>query len=265
MNSRFFSLRYVVTLILIMISVGLIYWSWKTYDQEIEVPINGTRQINSTKHLNEIKELSAILNKPRGARSGHDVIADKNLFSQEREEWVNPVTEQQAEHPSKVKRTDVVLYGIYRSGGESIAILGLPRIAENNKKFLLTAGDKADSQPGRPPFSYTLVSIEEEGVTVRDHNGAVFSVGLYDHQRSPSLPRAAIPPGGSGVKVVTTKPSPNANKGGGVVRPDSGKTPNGITKPVNAMSKAEKEAMVKQGKLKKVSTPFGTLYRPIKK
>lgn len=266
MKSGFFSLRYMVTLVLIMISVGLLYWSWKTYDLEIEVPINGTRQINSTKHLNELKELSAMMNKPRGSKTGHEVIAEKNLFSKDRSEWQQPAAQQVQNQAGQIMRHDVILYGIFKSGDREMAILGLPRISSGSKKFILAAGENVKSPPDKPPFSYTLVSIKDKAVTVKDQAGAIFSVGLYDHKRTPSSRRPPAHLSKSGTKVVTTKVQGSAAPAGGIVRP-GGPAPSAAKaeKSISSMSKREKEALVKKGQLKKVSTPFGTLYRPVKK
>jgi len=224
-----------------------------------------------------IKELRSKLEKTQVGRNRYAVAADKNLFSPNRRAWQPPApkvpeaTDKNQDQPAApaATRRDVILYGTYIAGGQRKAILQFSRLGRKLQR--LAEGEEARDEKRPNGLSYTLVKVEPRQVVLKDSRGQEFAVGLYDNKRRRPLktvaaakpkitveqtraPAAASPRAAASPPAGTS--SPAASRA-------SAKT--GLSgRQIHKLPAAEKEALVKQGVLKKFSTPFGPVYRRAK-
>jgi hypothetical protein len=129
----------------------------------------------------------------------------------------------------------------------------------------LAEGEEARDEKRPNGLSYTLVKVEPRKVVLKDSRGQEFAVGLYDNKRRRPLKTvAAAKPK---ITVEQTRApaaaSPRAGTSSPAASRASAKT--GLSgRQIHKLPAAEKEALVKQGVLKKFSTPFGPVYRRAK-
>jgi hypothetical protein len=167
----------------------------------------------------------------------------------------------------------VILYGTYIAGKEKRAVLhfrrfrkGRLRLAEGEEAR--DADPKAASRPHSPV--YKVVKIEPRSVVLEDAQGKKFTVGLYDNKkRHPA--KTANKPNIKVEKAVLPKPNTTkVGKSGSQVGTTAGKATAGsgaalTARDIRKLSREDKEALVSQGVLKKLSTPFGPVYKRIRK
>lgn len=226
-----------------------------------------------------IKELRSKLSKPEVGVGRYAVTADKNLFAADRKAWQPPAPPQpQVENKdgaAKVPevaapvRRDVVLYGTYLSGSVKKAMLHFKRFRKG--RMLLAEGEEAkDEETGksgrRKTPVYKILKVEAKNVTLKDERGAEFVVSLYDNKQR----RSARTNNKKNIQVeaaVTVAPAPTKSS-----RPASlakkSTSPSGSTlsaRQIRKLSVEEKDALVKKGELRKLNTPFGPVYKRVRK
>lgn len=197
-----------------------------------------------------------------------NVIADKNVFSASRKAWTPPQAQEEAKPETAAqnkteeivsKRDDVELRGTAMVEQKRKAILHFKSF-RSVKTFRLGEGDVASEKDQKGGPSFTVLSIASDTVRMKDNAGKEFVVGLYDHKRegpattvnqskiveaqAPSPPPQAPAPAPSSVVVGTPT---NANQ-------------EGISSKTDAQ-RQKNEQLVKEGKMKKIETPFGSVYR----
>lgn len=229
-----------------------------------------------------IKDLTSKLTKPRVEAARYAVAADKNLFSASRKAWHAP-----APPPAVAKndaapktpapaptRRDVVLYGTYISGKTRKAMLHFKRFRKG--QMLVAEGAEAkDEESGnssrrRTPV-YTLLKVEAKKVILKDEHGSEFTVNLYDNKKrrpvktvnkaSIKVDKSAAPQKSAKVTVAPAGAPPlgvvkSSRKSGG---------PALSARQIRKLSVEEKDALVTKGVLKKHNTPFGPVYKRIRK
>ncbi|MCD6532732.1 MAG: hypothetical protein J7L25_01475 [Deltaproteobacteria bacterium] len=228
-----------------------------------------------------IKELSAKLDKPKVGVGRYAVTADKNLFAADRKAWQPPAPKvpagekkEEAAAPSAARvRRDVILYGTYISGSVKKALLHFKRFRKG--RILVAEGEEANDEEGgssgkRKTPVYTLLKVEAKKVTLKDERGGEFEISLYDNKKrrpaktsnktniqvgTPAAPTARqtrAQPARSNPKVTGAKTS-------------SAATSSLSAKQIRKLSVEEKNALVERGELKRHSTPFGPVYKRIRK
>ena len=268
-------------LLFLLLGLVVLVFDRHTYKKhsgaEIAFSNKATPATASTAVPATIKELSSKLAKPEVGAGRYAVTADKNLFAADRKAWQPPAPpqpktegkEEAASVPAAAAgRRDVVLYGTYLSGSVKKAMLHFKRFRKG--RMLVAEGEQAkdedagDSGRRRMPV-YTVLKVEAKSVTLKDERGAEFAVSLYDNkQRRPVktenkkniqieaavVPKAARKP---------TKPGSSAPKG--VAATSSSLS----AKQIRKLSVEEKDVLVEQGELKKHNTPFGPVYKRVRK
>ena len=231
-----------------------------------------------------IKDLTSKLTKPRVEAARYSVAADKNLFSASRKAWHAPApppasVAKKDEAPPKAPvpaptRRDVVLYGTYISGKTRKAMLHFKRFRKG--RMLVVEGAEAkDEDSGNPSRRkapvYTVLKVEAKKVTLKDERGSEFTVNLYDNKkRRPvktvnkaniKVDKSAAPQKSAKVAIAPAGGRPSA------VAKSNGKagTPALSARQIRKLSVEEKDALVSKGVLKKHSTPFGPVYKRIRK
>lgn len=198
------------------------------------------------------------------------VIAEKNVFSPLRKAWApppppqppaepdEPVVEEKPE-PEPSRRDDVELRGTAMVGETRKAILGFKSF-RSPQTLLLGEGEVASEKDVKDGPRFTVIRIESESVRIKDSEGREFIVGLFDHSRE--APAATV--NQSSVEVAPTAIVQPAGEPAG----SSGVVVGGTTGAVaeSPESRAQliqqkNEQLVKEGKMKKIDTPFGPVYR----
>ncbi len=228
-----------------------------------------------------IKDLTSKLTKPRVEAARYSVAADKNLFSASRKAWQAPApppaVDKKDETPKAAApaptRRDVVLYGTYISGKTRKAMLHFKRFRKG--QMLVTEGAEARDEESTSPSRrqtpvYTVLKVEAKKVTLKDDRGSEFTVNLYDNKKR----RPVKTVNKANIKVDKTVPQKSAK----VTIAPAGGTSSGVAKrsgksgvpalsarQIRKLSVEEKDALVTKGILKKHNTPFGPVYKRIRK
>jgi hypothetical protein len=210
-----------------------------------------------------IKELRSKLEKSKVGRNRYAVAAEKNLFSPYRRAWHPPTPEAPAP-PKKVEektapvRRDVILYGTYIAGSQKKAILRFARFRKGYRR--LAEGEEARDEGRKGGVSYTLLKVEARKVVLKDSRGREFEIGLYDNKRrrpAKTTTRAKPQITVEKAKAPVINSASAGTKGG-----SPGPGPKALSsQSLRKLPPSKKEALVKQGVLRKISTPFGTVYR----
>jgi hypothetical protein len=213
------------------------------------------------------------------AASQYTDISERNMFSPERRPWAPPPTEPprdssaEAEMSALSGPSGIRLYGTTISDEQKQALLYFERFSSRQKHRLATEGEivRDEGERGETVY-YQVVSVGRDRVELQDARGNDITVGLYDHQKT-ELPPSQPPP------AVITQPRPTAqlqgqpqseqqpqtSPEGATVAPD---VPNSGLEPIRRMedmpeSTEEREQLVREGRLRRIDTPFGPVYRPV--
>ncbi len=245
----------------------------------IEIAVPEKRAAAGTTVQTIIKELASTLAKPRVEGARYAVAADKNLFSPSRKAWQapasSPVVRKSSATPKAPAptRRDVVLYGTYISGKTRKAMLHFKRFRKG--RMLVAEGAEArDEDSGsasrRKTPVYTVVKVEAKKVTLKDERGSEFSVSLYDNKKR----RPVKTVNKANIKVDKSAPRKAAKiavapavrtAAGGVAATKRSTAPALSARQIRKLSVEEKDALVAKGVLKKHNTPFGPVYKRVRK
>lgn len=260
------SLRYYIAGLILCLAALFFFFSYRTYATEAHTDLSKASQKEFKSEQVVIEELQSLFQARRSAPTRYEIIADKNLFSPDRKAWAPPpppdpevVEEKKVLPPSS--RKDVVLYGTYMSDSDRKAIIEFKNLRSQPSRLILGEGDVAEDPTGKLPFKFTVRAIQKDQVTIVDNKREeVFAVGLFEHERQKSRNQQAeasilVEEGSQPEQeqATVTKTAPAAQSKSSFTR-----------KEVLEMDDAQKDNLVKQGKLKKVHTPFGPVYEPVK-
>ncbi|MEA3332332.1 MAG: hypothetical protein U9Q58_01880 [Pseudomonadota bacterium] len=272
-----------LSLLFLLLGLTALFYARHTYKRysgaEISFSSKATPAVAGVAVQATIKELGAKLAKPQVGVGRYAVTADKNLFSADRKAWQpavakQPVAESKEETAAAATapvRRDVILYGTYISGSVKKAMLHFKRFRKG--RMLVAEGDEAKDEDSRASGRrntpvYTVLKVEAKKVTLKDERGGEFEVSLYDNKKrrpaktsnkkniqveaaaaAPTVKQKQVKPAGSGPKVAGTTVA----------------TPGLSAKQIRKLSVEEKDALVERGELKKHSTPFGPVYKRVRK
>lgn len=275
-----------LSLVFLALALLVLVFDRQTYKRHsaAEIVTVSKRAVTSTGSTVQttIKDLSSKLVKPRVEVARYSVAADKNLFSPARKAWhapaPPPVKADKGEAPKPPApaptRRDVVLYGTYISGKTKKAMLHFKRFRKG--QMLVAEGAEAkDKDSGNPSNRktpvYKVLKVEAKKVTLKDERGSEFTVMLYDNKkRRPvktvnkaniKVDKSAPPQKSAKISIAPAGGTPAAVAGGSK---KSG-APALSAKQIRKLSVEEKDAMVAKGSLKKHNTPFGPVYKRIRK
>lgn len=133
-------------------------------------------------NVNDIRTLLT-QNLPR--RATYQIIATKNLFSAKRAAWHAPVAETVRSRTvsAQARRTNVVLFGTFSREGKMGAMLEFSNLKPGQNRKTLYPGETITLNAGRKKASYTLVSVDQTSVAIKDQSGAVYRLDLYDDKK----------------------------------------------------------------------------------
>ncbi|RLF03062.1 MAG: hypothetical protein DRJ64_08660 [Thermoprotei archaeon] len=253
----------IVVLFLLLAAINLLA-SARLY-QQISRPI--TIAAGTKKHSAPLKpetvasDIKTLLLQNELRRNSYQLIADKNLFSAQRKAWQPPVVEKVEpgkEVVSQARRSDVVLYGTFTVGNKMGALLEFTSFKKGQRKKTLFSGDQVSSTKGasRKEKKYTLLKVNPSSVTVKDRNGIVFNVNLYDDKK----PQPEVVKTKTSISVAGDK----SNQKSSVVVGSSRSVE--AAKVVKARtSAAATKKKLESGELIKIETPFGSAFIKKKK
>lgn len=264
-----YGIRHYIAAGLLVLAGVAVAFSWQEFSQESQVSLSTPSPAEPKQAALIEKEVASRLARSKAVGARYRIIEEKNLFSEDREPWRKPPPPPKKPEKKKPKPPPppppppppgtVIYYGSFVSEGERYAIVRFPKMPSGEyarKELVMKEGETA-WEIKRPEGGqyYTLVSVTRRYLEVRDNKGRQYRVGLFDHNR-PQV--ASTTP--NKVSITTTaakdKPAASTSSGGSASKaPDSS----------NALSKDDKEKLVEQGLMKKIITPFGPVYRPIKK
>jgi hypothetical protein len=194
------------------------------------------------------------------------VIAEKNVFSPLRKAWAPPppppaepeapvVEETPVLEPPR--REDVELRGTAMVGETRKAILGFKSFRPP-QTLLLAEGEVASEKEIKDGPRFTVVRIENESVRIKDAEGREFLVGLFDHRRE--APAATVNQSTVELapQIAPQSEAPPAEATILVGGASDNVTPSKLS---SDQLRQKNEQLVKEGKMKKIYTPFGPVYR----
>jgi hypothetical protein len=129
-----------------------------------------------------------MLDVPTGASvDSFEVVAQKNLFSPDREAWEPPPLRDGQEQTAPVRSRrvsagDFRLYGITFFKDEKMALIYDQRLPENSRNRLVLEGETVYHELDGGGEAYRVVSIGADSVTL-EAAGDLFEIWLFSHER----------------------------------------------------------------------------------
>lgn len=253
----------IFTLVMFLAIMSVSWASICTYRSEarrsLPTPANQAREISDML----AEELQALHSDVPPPISQYQAVTEQNLFSPDRKAWEPP---QAAPEPEPEQAVDappppvsgpqrIRLYGTTIGPERRTALLFFQHFASRQKHRLVEEGETVhDDGDGARDISYILKSLESERAVLEDNRGQKIVVGLYDHERAAIRDEGVQAP-----QPDTAQPAPPAQK------PDDSPP---VADPIRRMEDIpreleERERLAKEGRLRRISTPFGPVFRPI--
>jgi len=272
MKAKRYGYRELVTALLLLLVAVSLFFAWRAFRQESSQHEAELRAQGEEGGALVVDELAASLALPKAVDGRYQIIEEKNLFSPERKAWQAPPAapagtepEQKIMPPSSLAKGEIVYYGSYTKGDLKYAILGFKKLRIQRGKVILAEGETAKDEQGAALW-YTLRKVTPLAAVLENNQGQIYTVGLFDHEsRNPKQTKntteikvaASEPPKAVATVVETAAAKEDAKKKEAEANPYT-------TSSLAKMPEGEKEALVQAGKLKKVNTPMGVIYQPVK-
>lgn len=189
------------------------------------------------------------------------VIRDRNAFSPSRKAWVEAAKgahNSSGGQKSSAVQGDVRLLGIALMGGDRKVILNIGLSGRSFTKFY-GEGDAVTGPEESSGPMFKVLEIGERFVRMEDSAGEEFTVSLFDHEREgeevidESIYTTPTP------MVIVGDTVPGDSEDASVE--DGDKDGKQGSEYVSEEEETRNEQLVREGKLKKIETPFGPVYR----
>ena len=191
-----------------------------------------------------------------GDPQDHQIIISNNLFSPERRPWARPVSED----PDDARRVQADpgafrLHGIISRDDERMALIYNRDLPSPDTYSLVRAGQSITMEDNGLQTAYTLTDIHDDYVTIQS-GGRIFHVHLFadrptredDPREEPEGPPDALEPlaPGTGLEHLMQRLEDDE------VSPDPAPSPEDM------------ERLVEEGRMHRIDTPLGPVYRPVR-
>lgn len=236
--------------------------------QKTLLPKLETSEFSSAAMLEETRMLFV---QAAPAASQYASISEQNMFSPERRPWSPPPPAQtpspttEPERPSPVAPGGIRLYGTTISTEKKLALLYFERFTSRQKHFLAREGDivRDEGERGETVY-YQIVSVAQDRVELLDAQGNNVTIGLYDHQRTDSSPGLPPPNIVMQQRQSQGQRQPGPGQASPVVQPTTPEAA-GLQQSLSDLpdSMEERERLAREGRLRRIDTPFGPVYRPV--
>ena len=256
-----------LSLLFVFGAAAFAWMGWESYQAGVHQGLPSVDQQADETAAMLPMELNALLSETPPPLSQFQPVSDKNLFSPDRKPWAppppppKPKKEPKAEEPPPPPPPPpgdprIRLYGTTLTDTRQAALLYFERFSSKQKHRLLDVGDTArdDGERGDRNF-FVLKSIEHDKAVLEDADGWEHVVGLFDHERRAPAPIPTPTP------VAAAPSRTDAAEQEDQDSPEQGE-------PIRRMedipeSLEEREQLAKEGRLRRISTPFGPVFRPV--
>lgn len=262
MKQTGFGFRFFIAALLLGLGTLAAFGAYKLFRQEA-TPVTSQKQSAEAANDGLVRELTQGLQRPKLVPGHFRIIEEKTLFDPDREPWQPPPPEPEKEPEPKadiprIERTDVIVHGTYLQDKKKYAILSLPRLKSKRPRFILNEGETVHSDDPKSDLSYTLVAVESGEVVMKDQAGEAFRVGL--EQRG-SDARTTV--NQSSVTVTRQTASGAAAPRPAVAAPTGATVTQqqGERLRPSRLPKAQREKLLREGKLVEVKMPVGTMLK----
>ena len=206
----------------------------------------------------------------RPDRDQFAVIRDRNVLSPTRKAWVEDekdVHDKGEAAGDAADRGDVQLLGVAFMGGDRKVLL---RVTASGRGITELCGE-GESVPGPAESSgpmFRVVEIGERSVRLEDSAGEQFTVSLFGHEREEeevaddsiyTTPTPMFIVGDTDSASEEVAPEEDASEE--VAPEEDAADEDGYSEYDSDEEELRNEQLVREGKLKKIETPFGPVYR----
>lgn len=250
-----------------LLLIGMSLRQYLLHTQKTLLPKLEASEFSSAAMLEEIQML---FGQAVPAASQYASISELNMFSPDRRPWSPPPAQApsptaEPERSLPIAPGGIRLYGTTISTEQNLALLYFERFASSRKYFLAREGDtvRDEGERGETVY-YQVVSVFQDRVELLDAQGNSVTIGLYDHQRSVASP--GLPPPNIVMQqrqpqvqhqTVPRQSIPNAQP----IIPEGADPQQALSGLPDSME--EREQLVREGRLTRIDTPFGPVYRPV--
>ena len=246
-------------------SLILVLAAWCTYRDRAGMPLPGGDVRLDDRAAMLPQELRILLAEvPPPTFTQYGTVAEKNLFSPDRREWAPPppaaTEETMPEHALPAPQTQRVrLYGTIISQDIETALLYFEQFSSPRKHRIMEVGETVwDESNDGNDASFVLVRLEKDLAVLEDQLGLEHVVRLYDHQRKPveSVAHVLLDKLARHDAAVSPRPPSEASE-----TDDE----NGPIRRMEDIPKSleEREQLAREGRLLRINTPFGPVFRPV--
>jgi len=190
--------------------------------------------------------------------TAYGAVTDRNLFSQDRAEFVEEEEAEAEPEPVKadirISGRKIVLYGVIMMDDYSTALISDPKPKSSKRRSMwVKEGDIiGDSAEG-----VVVSSIQKESITLRDDE-KMYEVLLYDKDKPREKVAAQKQ---TKPTVVTTKPTTVTTKQPAVARPPAPGAKPGSKNAAPSKVTTKKSSPPDDGEYEIIDTPFGKIKR----
>ncbi|WP_045221780.1 hypothetical protein [Desulfonatronum thioautotrophicum] len=249
-----------INVLLLSGSLILLFVGWNAYRHHAGAPAPDalTRMDDRSAALPE--ELRSMFADTPPSNSQYAAVTERNLFSPERRPWAPPpdVSREAVASPPPpiLENPRVRLYGTTITPVRRSALLYFESFSSQRKHRILEVGETARDEGDRGDSAYfVLVRLDADSAVLEDPHGREHVIGLYEHPRVPP-PRPSSPGPARDATPAPVASSPAETEASMSLEP------------IRRMedipeSLEEREQLAREGRLNRISTPFGPVFRPI--
>ncbi|WP_027367024.1 hypothetical protein [Desulfocurvibacter africanus] len=181
------SIRYYISALLIIVSAAGLALAWDIYQESAEIDLQAPSKAPEPKAEVDIGQMEALFQEPPSDPSRYQVIAEQNLFSENRRAVADQAAQRAGQKDAPERKEEVQLLGTSILGERKSAMLRFLLFSDKKKAHIVEQGqtvrDEATSEGESGP-NYTLVDVEQRRVTMKDQTGQTFSVSMSEPQQA---------------------------------------------------------------------------------
>lgn len=186
------SIRYYISALLIIVSAAGLALAWDIYRDSAEIDLQAPSKAPEPKAEVNMGQLEALFQEPPSDPGRYQVIAEQNLFSENRRAAADQAAQRAGQKDAPERREEVQLLGTSILGKRKSAMLRFLLFSDKKKAHIVEQGQTV-RDTGQSPSegqgegeggpSYTLVDVEQRRVTLKDQSGQTFSVSMGEPQQ----------------------------------------------------------------------------------
>ncbi|EGJ49575.1 hypothetical protein [Desulfocurvibacter africanus] len=183
------SIRYYISALLIIVSAAGLALAWDIYQESAEIDLQAPSKAPEPKAEVDIGQMEALFQEPPSDPSRYQVIAEQNLFSENRRAAADQAAQRAGQKDAPERKEEVQLLGTSILGERKSAMLRFLLFSDKKKAHIVEQGQTVRDEgerggEGESGPSYTLVDVEQRRVTLKDQTGQTFSVSMSEPQQA---------------------------------------------------------------------------------